>query len=95
MPNSCFWRCQARPVPLTEQPRVQACLLTDLQRTCSNPDYTVKSDPIPPEGGTQPITVDLEAINRNEEKLVVRGGYNVDLLAMETSGLPRAAQNDP
>ncbi len=43
----CFWRCQAGPVPLTEQPRVLASFLADLQRTCIHRGYTVESDPIP------------------------------------------------
>ena len=44
-----FWRCQAGPVPLTEQPRVLGSFLSDLQRTCTNRGYTVESDPFPPE----------------------------------------------
>ncbi len=44
-----FWRCQAGPVPLTEQPRVLGSFLSDLQRTCTNRGYTVESDPLPPE----------------------------------------------
>ncbi|WP_217700647.1 hypothetical protein [Edwardsiella tarda] len=42
-----FWRCQAGPIPLTEQPRILASFLTDLQRTCINRGYRVESDPIP------------------------------------------------
>lgn len=42
----CFWRSQAGPVPLTEQPRVLASFLADLQRTCINRGYRVESDPI-------------------------------------------------
>ncbi|MFQ2686542.1 hypothetical protein ACK30Z_06045 [Aeromonas caviae] len=45
--RSCFWRCQAGPVPLTEQPRVLASFLADLQRVCTNRGYAVASDPIP------------------------------------------------
>ncbi|HEH9428946.1 TPA: hypothetical protein SIA32_004261 [Aeromonas sobria] len=41
-----FWRCQAGPVPLNEQPRVLANFLADLQRTCINRGYRVESDPI-------------------------------------------------
>ncbi|WP_339330338.1 hypothetical protein [Aeromonas hydrophila] len=43
----CFWHCQAGPVPLTEQPRVLANFLADLQRTCIHRGYAVASDPIP------------------------------------------------
>ena len=43
----CFWRSQAGPVPLTEQPRVLASFLADLQRTCINRGYAVESDHIP------------------------------------------------
>lgn len=43
----CFWRCQAGPVPLTEQPRILASFLADLQRTCINRGYRVEIDPIP------------------------------------------------
>ncbi|OEC50585.1 MULTISPECIES: hypothetical protein [unclassified Aeromonas] len=43
----CFWRSQAGPVPLTEQPRVLASFLADLQRTCINRCYAVESDHIP------------------------------------------------
>ena len=45
----CFWRCQAGPVSLTEQPRVLASFLADLQRTCTNHGYRVESDPLPQE----------------------------------------------
>ena len=44
--RSCFWRCQAGPVPLTEQPRVLASFLADLQRICIHLGYAVESDPI-------------------------------------------------
>ncbi|MDM5074974.1 hypothetical protein OB931_01035 [Aeromonas media] len=43
----CFWRCQAGPVPLNEQPRVLASFLADLQRICIHRGYAVESDPIP------------------------------------------------
>ena len=43
----CFWHCQAGPVPLTEQPRVLANFLADLQRICIHRGYAVESDPIP------------------------------------------------
>lgn len=43
---SCFWRCQAGPVSLTDQPRVLASFLTDLQRICIHRGYRVESDPI-------------------------------------------------
>ncbi|MDL5384989.1 hypothetical protein ACTG2N_07650 [Aeromonas hydrophila] len=42
----CFWRCQAGPVPLTEQPRVLASFLANLQRICTNRGYDVESDSI-------------------------------------------------
>ncbi|MDM5087928.1 hypothetical protein OB947_03245 [Aeromonas bestiarum] len=44
--RSCFWRCQAGPVPLTEQPRVLASFLADLQRICIHRGLSVASDPI-------------------------------------------------
>ncbi|WP_113721897.1 hypothetical protein [Aeromonas salmonicida] len=43
----CFWHCQAGPVPLSEQPRVLGCFLSDLQRICIHRGYAVESDPIP------------------------------------------------
>ncbi|HEA3202633.1 TPA: hypothetical protein RVS02_004204 [Aeromonas veronii] len=43
----CFWQCQAGPVPLSEQPRVLANFLADLQRICIHRGYAVESDPIP------------------------------------------------
>ncbi len=45
--RSCFWHCKAGPVPLTEQPRVLANFLADLQRICIHRGYAVASDPIP------------------------------------------------
>ena len=45
--RNCFWRCQAGPVSLTDQPRVLASFLTDLQRICIHRGYAVASDPIP------------------------------------------------
>ncbi|HHQ4568546.1 TPA: hypothetical protein ACSP2E_003934 [Aeromonas hydrophila] len=45
----CFWRCQAGPVSLTEQPRVLGSFLADLQRTCIHLGYRVESNPLPPE----------------------------------------------
>lgn len=42
----CFWHCQAGPVPLSEQPRVLANFLSDLQRICIHRGYRVESDPI-------------------------------------------------
>ena len=42
----CFWRSQAGPVPLTEQPRVLASFLADLQRICIHRGYAVESYPI-------------------------------------------------
>lgn len=44
--RSCFWRCHAGPVTLTEQPRVLASFLADLQRICTNRGYTVEREPI-------------------------------------------------
>ncbi|MGL6575632.1 hypothetical protein ACSZOD_21855 [Aeromonas hydrophila] len=44
--RSCFWHCQAGPVPLSEQPRVLANFLSDLQRICIHRGYRVESDPI-------------------------------------------------
>ena len=44
--RSCFWRCQAGPVSLTDQPRVLASFLTDLQRICIHRGYAVESYPI-------------------------------------------------
>ena len=44
--RSCFWHCQAGPVPLTEQPRVLASFLADLQRICTHRGYVLESDPI-------------------------------------------------
>ena len=45
----CFWRSQAGPVSLSEQPRVLASFLADLQRTCTHHGYRVESDPLPQE----------------------------------------------
>ncbi|MFM5125208.1 hypothetical protein ACET92_02975 [Aeromonas veronii] len=45
--HRCFWRCQAGPVPLTEQPRVLANCLADLQRIRIHRGYAVESDSIP------------------------------------------------
>ena len=45
----CFWRSQAGPVPLSEQPRVLGSFLSDLQRVCIHLGYRVESDPLPPE----------------------------------------------
>ena len=44
--RSCFWRAQAGSVPLTEQSRVLASFLTDLQRICIHRGFSVASDPI-------------------------------------------------
>ncbi|MBL0473695.1 hypothetical protein [Aeromonas veronii] len=44
--HSCFWRCQEGPVSLTDQPRVLASFLADLQRICIHRGYAVESDPI-------------------------------------------------
>ena len=45
----CFWRSQAGPVPLSEQPRELGRFLSDLQRTCIHHGYRVESDPLPQE----------------------------------------------
>ena len=54
----CFWRSQAGPVSLTEQPRVLASFLADLQRTCTNHGYRVESDPLPQEEAHDAQTTD-------------------------------------
>ncbi|MFB2830095.1 hypothetical protein ACE1BS_10815 [Aeromonas jandaei] len=41
-----FWRCQEGPVSLTDQPRVLASFLADLQRICIHRGYAVESDSI-------------------------------------------------
>ena len=43
----CFWRCQAGPVPLTEQPLVLGNFLSNLQRICTHRGFTVVTDPLP------------------------------------------------
>ncbi|WP_080756128.1 MULTISPECIES: hypothetical protein [Aeromonas] len=45
--HRCFWHSQGGPVPLSEQPRVLASFLADLQRTCTHHGYRVESDPLP------------------------------------------------
>ena len=47
--RSCFWRSQAGPVPLSEQPRVLGSFMSDLQRACIHHGYRVESDPLPQE----------------------------------------------
>ncbi|WP_080602626.1 hypothetical protein [Aeromonas hydrophila] len=47
--HRCFWRSQAGPVSLSEQPRVLAGFLADLQRTCTHHGYHVQSDSLPQE----------------------------------------------
>ncbi len=54
----CFWRCQAGPVPLSEQPRVLGSFLSDLQRTCIHHGYHVESDPLPQEEAHDAQTTD-------------------------------------
>ena len=54
----CFWRCQAGPVPLSEQPRVLGSFLSDLQRTCTHHGYRVESDPLPQEEAHDAQTTD-------------------------------------
>ena len=56
--HRCFWRCQAGPVALTEQPRVLASFLAELQRTCTNHGYRVESDPLPQEEARDAQTSD-------------------------------------
>jgi hypothetical protein len=43
----CFWRCQAGPVPLTEQPLVLGNCLSNLQSICTHRGFTVVTDPLP------------------------------------------------
>lgn len=43
----CFWRSQAGPVPLTEQPLVLGNFLTNLQCICTHRGFTVVTDPLP------------------------------------------------
>ncbi len=45
----CFWRSQAGPVPLSEQPRVLGSFMSDLQRACIHHGYRVESGPLPQE----------------------------------------------
>lgn len=54
----CFWRCQAGPVPLSEQPRVLGRFLSDLQRACIHHGYGVESDPLPQEEAHDAQTTD-------------------------------------
>ncbi|MGL4706657.1 MAG: hypothetical protein ACRCWH_00360 [Aeromonas veronii] len=54
----CFWRCQAGPVQLSEQPRVLSSFLSDLQRTCTHHGYRVESDPLPHEEAQDAQTSD-------------------------------------
>ncbi|MFB2962940.1 hypothetical protein ACE1BM_25175, partial [Aeromonas jandaei] len=54
----CFWRCQAGPVSLSEQPRVLASFLADLQRICTHHGYRVESDPLPQEEARDAQTSD-------------------------------------
>ncbi len=56
--HRCFWRCQAGPVPLTEQPRVLGRFLSDLQHTCTHHGYRVESDPLPQEEARDAQTSD-------------------------------------
>ena len=54
----CFWRCQAGPVPLSEQPRVLGSFLSDLQRVCIHHGYRVESDSLPQEEAKDARTAD-------------------------------------
>ncbi|MGL4351719.1 hypothetical protein ACSZMW_18000 [Aeromonas allosaccharophila] len=54
----CFWRSQAGPVPLSEQPRELGRFLSDLQRTCIHHGYRVESDPLPQEEAHDAQTTD-------------------------------------
>ncbi len=54
----CFWRGQAGPVQLSEQPRVLSSFLNDLQRTCIHHGYCVESDPLPQEEARDVQTTD-------------------------------------
>ena len=54
----CFWRSQAGPVPLSEQPRVLRSFLSALQRTCIHHGYRVESDSLPQEEARDAQTSD-------------------------------------
>ena len=54
----CFWRSQAGPVPLSEQPRVLGSFLSDLQRVCIHHGYRVESDSLPQEEAKDAKTSD-------------------------------------
>lgn len=56
--HRCFWRSQAGPVSLSEQPRVLAGFLSDLQRTCTHHGYRVQSDSLPQEEARDAQTSD-------------------------------------
>lgn len=56
--RQCFWRCQAGPAPLSEQPRVLGRFLSDLQRTCIHHGYRIESDPLPQEEAHDAQTTD-------------------------------------
>ncbi|MGL6453128.1 hypothetical protein [Aeromonas veronii] len=56
--RQCFWRCQAGPVPHSEQPHVLGSFLSDLQRTCTHHGYRVESDPLPQEEARDAQTSD-------------------------------------
>ncbi|MGL5841320.1 MAG: hypothetical protein ACRCYK_05860 [Aeromonas hydrophila] len=56
--RQCFWRAQAGPVPLTDQPRVLGSFLSDLQRTCIHHGSSVESDPLPQEEAEDAQTTD-------------------------------------
>lgn len=56
--RQCFWHCHAGPVPLSEQLRVLASFLADLQRTCIHHGYRVESDPLPQEEARDAQTSD-------------------------------------
>ncbi|EKP0319067.1 hypothetical protein JFQ90_004371 [Aeromonas veronii] len=56
--HRCFWRSQAGPVSLSEQHRVLAGFLADLQRTCTHHGYRVQSDSLPQEEARDAQTSD-------------------------------------
>lgn len=43
----CFWRGQAGPVAPSDQTRILASFLADLQRACTHFGFVAESDPLP------------------------------------------------
>ena len=58
-----FWRSQAGPVPLSEQPRVLGSFMSDLQRACHPSRLSCESGPLPQEEAIRcqnnPVAVEL------------------------------------